>query len=83
MITGILWAILAGVMLGLYALPEKYVKGYTYENTWSLFFLFALVVCPIVVAFPLINNFPAILGSIPGEVLGTMVCASILWGVGV
>lgn len=38
MINGILWAVGAGIMLGLYALPEKYIKGYKYENTWFLFF---------------------------------------------
>lgn len=79
-----MWALLAGIMLGLYALPEKYVKGnYTYENKWSLFFLFMLVVLPLVVAFPLINNFSAVLAAIPTNVLMTMVVASVLWGVGV
>ncbi len=83
MIEGVMWALLAGVMLGLYALPEKFVKNYTYENTWALFFLMALVVFPIIVAFPLINNFGAILGSIPSDVLMVMIGASVLWGVGV
>lgn len=41
MINGILWAVGAGIMLGLYALPEKYIKGYKYENTWFLFFFLA------------------------------------------
>ena len=34
MLGGIIWAVIAGVMLGLYALPEKYVKDYNYENTY-------------------------------------------------
>ncbi len=83
MIEGVIWALVAGIMLGLYALPEKFVKGYKYENTWALFFLMALVVFPVIVAFPLINNFPTILSSIPGDVLMIMVAASMLWGVGV
>ncbi len=83
MIEGVMWALLAGIMLGLYALPEKFVKNYRYENTWALFFLMALVVFPIIVAFPLINNFGAILGSIPSDTLMIMIGASILWGVGV
>ncbi len=79
-----MWALLAGIMLGLYALPEKYVKGsFTYENKWALFFLFMLVVLPLIVAFPLINNFSTVLASIPSNVLMTMVLASVLWGVGV
>ena len=35
MIEGIIWAISAGLLLGLYALPEKYTKGFEYENTWG------------------------------------------------
>ncbi len=83
MIEGILWAVLAGVLNGLYALPEKYVKGYAYENTWSLFFLFALIVCPALLAFSLIDNFGAVLCSIESDILLTMVFASVLWGIGV
>lgn len=83
MIVGIIWALIAGVMLGLYALPEKFVNNYKYENTWSLFFLMALVVFPILVAFSLINNFTSVLSSIPSDTLMIMVAASVLWGVGV
>lgn len=83
MIEGVIWALVAGVMLGLYALPEKFVKGYKYENTWALFFFMALVVFPIIVAFSLIDNFGSILGSLPSDVLTIMVLTSILWGVGV
>ncbi len=83
MIEGVIWALVAGVLLGLYALPEKFVKNYKYENTWALFFLMSLVVFPIIVAFSLISNFSAILGSIPADTLMIMIGASILWGVGV
>ncbi|MFI3269495.1 MAG: L-rhamnose/proton symporter RhaT [Rikenellaceae bacterium] len=83
MIEGVIWALVAGVMLGLYALPEKFVKNYKYENTWALFFLMALVVFPVIVAFSLINNFGSILGSIPSDTLMVMIGASVLWGIGV
>ena len=42
MIEGIIWAVAAGVMLGLYALPEKYTREFEYENTWGLFFLITM-----------------------------------------
>ena len=35
MLIGILWALLAGLMLGLYALPAKYTKDFREENTWE------------------------------------------------
>ncbi len=37
MLIGILWALLAGLMLGLYALPAKYTKDFREETTWGLF----------------------------------------------
>lgn len=83
MIEGILWAVGAGIMLGLYALPEKYIKGYKYENTWFLFFFMALIVMPIISGFGLINNFTAVLSSIPLDKLVLMIGCSFLWGVGV
>lgn len=70
-------------MLGLYAIPEKYMKGYKYENTWSLFFLIALIILPMIAGFGLIKNFSAILASIPSDVIFKMVGASFLWGLGV
>ena len=83
MITGIIWALVAGIMLGLYALPKTYVVGYKDENTWGLFFLLALLVLPCIAGFSLINNFCDVLAAIPSESLGIMAIASILWGVGV
>ncbi len=83
MLTGVIWATVAGIMLGLYALPKKFVKGYNDDNTWALFFLFALIVCPIITAFSLINNFGAVLSSIPADALMIMAIASVIWGIGV
>lgn len=83
MITGIMWAVAAGVMLGLYALPEKFTKGSTFENTWSVYFLIALFIVPIISCFGLIDGFGDILCSLPGEVVVKMAVASLLWGVGV
>lgn len=83
MFTGIIWAVLAGTMLGLYALPEKYVKGYKYENTWSVFFFFALIVFPMILGFGLIDHFGEILSDIPSNILLIMMLTSFFWGVGV
>ena len=68
MINGILWAVGAGIMLGLYALPEKYIKGYKYENTWFLFFFtWHWIVMPLVSSFLLIDNFCDVLCIIAFE----------------
>lgn len=33
MIEGIIWAVFAGIVLGLYALPEKFTREFKFENT--------------------------------------------------
>ncbi len=82
MIVGVLFAILAGLLLGLYALPEKFTKDYEFENTWSMFFAINTFVVPNVAAFLLIDGFSDVLGAIPGDVLWKMIVFSVLWGIG-
>ncbi|GAB1856524.1 L-rhamnose/proton symporter RhaT [Flavobacteriaceae bacterium MHTCC 0001] len=82
MIVGVLFAILAGLLLGLYALPEKFTKDYEFENTWSMFFAINTFVVPNVAAFLLIDGFADVLAAIPSGVLITMIICSILWGIG-
>ena len=83
MIEGIIWAVSAGIMLGLYALPEKFTKEFEFENTWGTFFTTALFVVPLIAVMLLVNGFGAIMSAIPAEVYVKMAIASILWGVGV
>lgn len=63
MIEGIVLAIFAGIMLGLYALPEKFTNDFKYENTWSLFFILTMFVVPIIASVGLINGFADIFGN--------------------
>lgn len=83
MIQGILLAVLAGVMLGFYALPEKFTKEYKYENTWGLYFFIMLLILPILTSLFLIKDFGIVLSSVPTDVLLKMAAASFLWGWGV
>ncbi|GAA4236492.1 L-rhamnose/proton symporter RhaT [Postechiella marina] len=82
MITGVLFAIIAGLLLGLYALPEKFTKDYEFENTWSMFFAINTFVVPNVAAFLLIDGFADVLAAIPASALITMIICSVLWGIG-
>ncbi|MDF9796446.1 L-rhamnose-H+ transport protein [Catalinimonas alkaloidigena] len=83
MTQGVIWAIFAGLMLGLYALPEKFTKDFKYENTWSLFFLLTMFVVPLIASVALIDGFGEVFGAIPVDVLLNMSIASFLWGAGV
>jgi L-rhamnose-H+ transport protein len=82
MITGVLFAVLAGLLLGLYALPEKFTKDFEFENTWSMFFAINTFVIPNIAAFLLIDGFTDVLAAIPNNVLIGMIVSSILWGIG-
>ena len=83
MIEGIILAVFAGLMLGLYALPEKFTKDFKFENTWGLFFMLTMFVVPIAASLTLINGFGDIVAAIPTDVIFKMAAASFLWGIGV
>lgn len=79
---GIIFAILAGVMLGFWAMPEKGVKNYEFENTWSLAYVFMLWIIPAILAFTLIDGFAGVLSDVGTPILLKMLIPSFLWGVG-
>ncbi|MCF8716261.1 rhamnose/proton symporter RhaT [Joostella atrarenae] len=83
MLEGVILAIIAGLMLGLYALPEKFTKDFKFENTWGLFFLLTMFVVPILASFILINDFGGVFEAVPNHILFKMAGASFLWGIGV
>jgi len=83
MVIGIVSAVIAGVMLGLYALPGKYVKGFEEENKWSLFFLLTMFVVPLITTFALMKGVGEIYAGLDSDVLIGMIVSSLFWGVGV
>lgn len=84
MVEGIIWALLGGLMLGLYALPGKFTKNFQEENTWGLFFMQTMFLVPILVSALTLNNISDIYSSPDVQAaLPTMIIASILWGLGV
>ncbi|WP_341226313.1 L-rhamnose/proton symporter RhaT [uncultured Arcticibacterium sp.] len=83
MLTGILFALFAGLTLGLYALPEKFTKDFEFENTWGLFFAINMLIVPPLAAFVFVDGLGEIVTSLPLKVLWGMAIGGILWGVGV
>lgn len=79
---GILFAVFAGVMLGFWAMPGKFVKNYEFENAWGLCYLFMLWVIPLILGFTLIDNFAQVLNDVGIPILLKMLIPSFLWGVG-
>lgn len=83
MVIGIAAAIVAGTMLGLYALPGKYTTDFEEENKWSLFFLLTMFAVPLIATFGLMKGVGEIYSGLDSGILMTMVVASVLWGIGV
>ncbi|RME73398.1 MAG: rhamnose/proton symporter RhaT [Verrucomicrobia bacterium] len=84
MIIGIIWAIVAGLMLGLYALPNKFTRDFREENTWGLFFMLTMFLVPIVATLAIMKGVGAVYGDPDVRaVLPKMVVTSVLWGIGV
>ncbi len=82
MLTGILFALLSAVLLGVYALPSKYTKSFAWENTWGGFFFLGMFVIPIIVTFTLVNDIWGIYSQIPSWVFAAMFALSFCWGIG-
>jgi hypothetical protein len=82
MIEGIFWAVFAGIILGFYALPEKYTKGYAFENTWGMFFFTAMIVFPFLASAIFIQGAVEVYSSLTGPVFLKMFISSFLWGIG-
>ncbi len=84
MTIGIIWALVAGLMLGLYALPGKFTKNFKEENTWGLFFMLTMFVVPIIGTLLIMKGAGEIYASEEvRKVLPSMVVTSVLWGIGV
>ena len=84
MIEGIIWALFAGLMLGLYAIPAKFTKDFKEENTWGLFFMLTMFVVPVLATFLMMKGVGSIYGNADVRaILPQMVVTSVLWGIGV
>ncbi|WP_010134426.1 L-rhamnose/proton symporter RhaT [Ochrovirga pacifica] len=82
MIVGVLYAFLSAILLGIYALPSKFTKGFAWENTWGGFFFFGMFVIPLVITFALVDDLWAIYAQTPSWVFPVMFALSFCWGIG-
>jgi len=72
--------ILAGIMNASFSLPMKFVRAWSWENTWLLWSAFALLLLPGALAFATIPAFEGILAGAGGVALAVAVCGA-AWGV--
>lgn len=82
MTAGILWVLTAATLLGFYAFPSKFAKGYKLENLWGLFWVFAMFIVPIASGFLLVEGLADTYAQVPSSVLISILALSLLWGIG-
>jgi len=73
---------LGGVLTGIFALPMKYLTRWRWENIWSVYGLFALVVIPGLVIGVVIPNVLEIYARLPLDRVLLILLCGCLWGVG-
>lgn len=82
MALGILLAVFAGIILGFYALPEKFTKDYSFENTWGMFFFTSMIILPLIAGLIFWDEFLMVYKTFLGKTLAIMLISSFLWGIG-
>jgi L-rhamnose-H+ transport protein len=82
MLIGMGWILLASVFLGTFALPAKYIKNYSWENTWGAFFFFAMLVVPVGFALIALNGLWQTYSQVPGNIIFGVMALGFLWGCG-
>jgi L-rhamnose-H+ transport protein len=63
--TGIILALLAGTMNGMFALPMKHNKKWSWENNWFPFSFLTLLIFPLVIVLLSIPDPAALISSLP------------------
>jgi len=81
MTAGVALSILAGVMLGAFAMPMKKVKVWSWEHTWLAFSVFALIIMPFLVALATIPDLFAVWKETRPATLLAVAGFAALWGV--
>lgn len=82
MMIGMTWILLASVFLGTFALPAKYIKNWSWENTWGSFFFMGMLVVPVGFSALALNGLWATYSQVSGGVIFGVIALGFLWGCG-
>lgn len=78
----ILYAVIAGMINGSFALPTKHAKLWNFENIWLGFALWGFVITPWVVSLLADSRIIQIYQAAPTEILVLLITGGFLFGVG-
>ena len=77
---GIILAIIAGIINGSFPAPIKYAKVWKWENIWSVWALFGMVIFPWVVVFLTIPNAWDVYQGVPAKAVLMMIAFGVGFG---
>lgn len=78
---GFLLLLLAGAMNGSFALPMKFTNKWAWENTWSIWTVFALFVFPPILAYSTIPNLNNVYAQAGPSVVFLVAACGAGWGI--
>jgi L-rhamnose-H+ transport protein len=81
-LTGTLLAIAAGISNGSFFLPQRYTRGWQWENMWFVFAAISQVLVPWLVAWIAIPDLGRVLRESPFSFFVPAIIAGIIWGIG-
>jgi len=81
MVGGVALTVVAGIMLGAFALPMKRVRVWSWEHTWLAFSILALIVMPLAVALLTVPDILGVWKETPAGTLLAVAGFAALWGV--
>src|ERR1017187_6842122 len=79
---GIFLHAVGGFAAGSFYLPLRKIKGWAWESGWFINGIFSWIIAPIFVAWLIAPDLPALLHSVPANVLFRTYLFGVLWGIG-
>lgn len=81
-IASMLLAVVAAVFNGSFFLPPKYMRGWEWENMWTVFASISQLVLPWLVAWLVIPHLGLVLHESPWQFFFPGIIAGLIWGMG-
>lgn len=81
-VTALFFILIAGLINGAFALPSKYTKKWSFENSWLLYAFWAFLILPWLTAAILAPHILSVYAAAPSKLIWVMVIGGFLFGTG-
>lgn len=78
---GVLFGVIAGSFLGIFALPMKAVRVWRWENTWLMYCFWSLLILPWGLAFLTVPHVLDVMGGVSARALALPFVFGLGWGI--